>query len=99
MPRSLVRLGPTAKAGLALGYAHQGGDDAHLRPAGELTSDRMREEDVARKARTNDLVAAGWEIHPPAAAPGELVDHDGALLHGPGPGVALRPDLSLTVFR
>ena len=59
----------------------------------------MREEDVARKARMNDLEAAGWEIHPPAATPGELVDHDGALLDGPGPGVALRPDLSLTVFR
>jgi hypothetical protein len=28
-----------------------------------FTSDRMREEDVARKARMNDLVAAGWEIH------------------------------------
>jgi hypothetical protein len=64
-----------------------------------FTSGRMREEEVARKARMNDLVAAGWEIHPPAAAPGELVDHDGALLHGPGPGVVLRPDLSLTVFR
>jgi FixJ family two-component response regulator len=28
-----------------------------------VTSDRMREENVARKARMNDLVAAGWEIH------------------------------------
>ncbi len=28
-----------------------------------FTSDRMREEDAARKARMNDLVAAGWEIH------------------------------------
>jgi CheY-like chemotaxis protein len=28
-----------------------------------FTSDRMREEDVARKARMSDLVAAGWEIH------------------------------------
>jgi CheY-like chemotaxis protein len=28
-----------------------------------VTSDRMREEDGARKARMNDLVAAGWEIH------------------------------------
>ena len=26
-------------------------------------SGRMREEDVARKARMNDLAAAGWEIH------------------------------------
>ncbi len=28
-----------------------------------FTSNRMREEDGARKARMNDLVAAGWEIH------------------------------------
>jgi CheY-like chemotaxis protein len=28
-----------------------------------FTNDRMREDNVARKARMNDLVAAGWEIH------------------------------------
>jgi hypothetical protein len=45
--------GTRTRAAMMRGYAQQV----------SLTSDRMREENVARKARMNDLVAAEWEIH------------------------------------